>query len=200
MIVDWPDISYPRASGTDFSETIFLFGDSLMKLQVLAVVSLALSAACGRATVENSSLSSDDFSIRVLGIEMGSCTQDELKQFVAGEKVPAISDKLPADQQKELRVKFGRVIRISSSRIEEALKSEAGNEARSLLKVIFPSSFNEEFVNATFSKSVADDSFTLLEFVSLYPEKQLRVNGLAFVSKKDALEKALIKLEQDFAD
>jgi hypothetical protein len=171
-----------------------------MKLQLLAVVSLALSAACGRATVENSNLSSDDFSIRVLGIEMGSCTQDELKRFVAGEKVPAISDKLPADQQKELRVKFGRVIRISSSRISEALKSEAGNEARALLKVIFPSSYNEEFVNSTFSKSVADDTFTLLEFVSLYPEKQLKVNGLAFVSKKDALEKALIKLEQDFAD
>jgi hypothetical protein len=172
-----------------------------MKFKVLAVVSVALAAvACGRGTGENSNLSSDEFSIRVLGIEMGSCTQDELSRFIAGENVPAISDKLPKDQQKELREKFARVIRVSSARLPEALKSAAGNDARSLLKVIFPASYNEDDINATFAKSVADNSFTLLEFVSLYPSKQLKVNGLAFLSKKEALEQALIKLEEDFAN
>lgn len=164
----------------------------------LLTAAVSLMAGCGRQTAENSELSSERFSINVLGIEMGSCNQDELKRFVAGEHVPPISNKLPKDQQTELRQKFGRVIHISAERTAEALSSEAGAEVRSLLKAIFPPSYKEEFVNEAFKQSIADSQFTLLEFVSLYPSQELKVNGLAFVGKKDKLEAALLRLEQDF--
>ncbi|MEN9809178.1 MAG: hypothetical protein RLZZ488_745 [Pseudomonadota bacterium] len=169
-----------------------------MKLSTSLAGVVFLLTACGQPAAENSELSSERFSINVLGIEMGSCNQDELRRFVAGEHVPPISNKLPKDQQTELRQKFGRVIHISTERTAEALKSEAGAEVRSILKAIFPPSYKEEFVNEAFKQSIADSQFTLLEFVSLYPSQELKVNGLAFVGKKDKLEAALLKLEQQF--
>lgn len=169
-----------------------------MKSLHAALASLFLLSACGQQTEENSSLSSERFAISVLGIEMGSCTQDELRRFVAGERVPAISDKLSKDQQMELRQKFARPIRVPAVRAQEAIESPAGIEVRSLLNAIFPTNYKDEHIVSAFTQSVANNEFTLLEFVSLYPTPELRVNGLAFVSKKDKLEAALIKLEQEF--
>lgn len=169
-----------------------------MKLKYLTATLLGFLAACGNNSNENSTLSSEKFSIAVFGIEMGSCTQDELRRFIGGETVPAISNKLSKEQQTELRQKFARVIQISANRTEEALNSEEGNEVRTLLKSIFPPSYSDEHVKTAFIESVADNQFTLLEFVSLYPTQVLKVNGLAFLGKKDKLEQALIKLEQKY--
>ncbi|MEN9826985.1 MAG: hypothetical protein RI953_2730 [Pseudomonadota bacterium] len=169
-----------------------------MKPSIFFTAALTLLGACGTRTNDQSNLSSDRFAISVLGIEMGSCTQDELKRFVAGETVPAISGKLPKEQQIELRQKFARVIHVSSARTNDAFSSPAGAEVRSLLSAIFPASYSEANVKIAFEQSVADDEFTLLEFVSLYPSKDLKVNGLAFMGKKDKLELALAKLEEQF--
>ncbi|NBW80593.1 alpha/beta hydrolase [bacterium] len=169
-----------------------------MKPSIFFSATLTLLAACGTRTNDESTLSSDRFAISVFGIEMGSCTQDELKRFVAGEDVAAISGKLPKEQQIELRQKFARVIHVSSARSDEAFSSPAGEEVRSLLGAIFPSSYSEASVKAAFEQSIADDEFTLLEFVSLYPTKDLKVNGLAFMGKKDKLELALAKMEDQF--
>lgn len=103
-----------------------------MKLKCLTAAFLGFLTACGSNSSENSTLSSEKFSIAVFGIEMGSCTQDELKRFIGGESVPAISNKLSKEQQIELRQKFARVIQISSTRTEEALKSEEGSEVRAV--------------------------------------------------------------------
>lgn len=173
---------------------------SLFLSSSLCFTSLLLLNACGHPSDQNSTLSSDKFAINVLGIEMGSCTQDELKRFIAGENVPAISGKLPREQQIELRQKFARVIHVSAARTEDALKSPAGDEIRGLLKAIFPASYSDENVKTAFVQSVVDSQFTLLEFVSLYPTKDLKVNGLAFMGKKDKLEAALVKLDEQFRE
>ncbi|MFZ9519616.1 MAG: alpha/beta hydrolase [Silvanigrellaceae bacterium] len=171
-----------------------------MKPSIIFAAALTVLGACGTKTNDQSNLSSERFAISVFGIEMGSCTQDELKRFIAGENVPAISGKLPKEQQAELRQKFSRVIHVASARSSDAFESPSGAEVRSLLNAIFPASFSEENVKLAFQQSTADDKFTLLEFVSLYPTKDLRVNGLTFMGKKDKLESALVKLESEFRE
>jgi hypothetical protein len=143
-------------------------------------------------------LSSEKFSIGVLGIEMGSCTRDELTRFVSGEDVSAISGKLPRDQQIELREKFGRVLKFPAHKASEAIASPLGAELKKTLAAIFPRDYSDENVEKAFAESVADGSFTLLEFVSEYPTSVLRVNGLAFLSKKASLEASLVELERRY--
>ncbi|MEN9530718.1 MAG: hypothetical protein RI932_2591 [Pseudomonadota bacterium] len=171
-----------------------------MKLNSLLMFSTLVLAACGthHSSEQQSDLSSDKFSIAVLGIEMGSCTRDELKRFVAGENVPAISDKLPRDQQIELRQKFGRVLKFPSQKASDAIASPVGAELRKILAAIFPRDYSDERVEQAFVSSVADGEFTLLEFVSQYPTDVLRVNGIAFMSKKANLERSLIELERQY--
>lgn len=174
-----------------------------MGVSMIFKVSLALSAlfftnACGVLRENDSQLNSEKFTISVLGIEMGSCTRDELSRFVGGERVPAISDKISKDQANELRLKFSRVISIPFARVPEALASELGSELRDVLGSIFRRDFANEKVNDAFSKSLEDGTMTLLEFVSLYPSETMHVNGIVFLAKKGTLEKVLLKMEQDF--
>ena len=169
-----------------------------MKSVPLILTSFLLLAAYGSQQEHQSELTAEKFAIGVLGIEMGSCTRNELARFVAGENVPAISDKLPRDQQIELRQKFGRVLKFSPVRASEALASQSGVELNKILESVFPRDFSKEKVSETFIASVEDGSFTLLEFVSRYPVDQLRVNGLSFMAKKAALEDALVQLEDHY--
>ncbi|MBM3381687.1 MAG: alpha/beta hydrolase [Betaproteobacteria bacterium] len=171
-----------------------------MKLNSLMIFSTLLFSACGMNldSDKQSELSSEKFAIAVLGIEMGSCTREELTRFVAGEYVPAISDKLPRDQQIELRQKFGRVLKFPAHMASDAIASPLGAELKKILGGIFPRDYSGERVEKAFFESVADGSFTLLEFVSQYPTDVLRVNGIAFMSKKAKLEKSLIDLERKY--
>lgn len=169
-----------------------------MKSVPLILTSFLLLAACGSQQEVSSQLTAEKFAIGVLGIEMGSCTRKELARFVAGENVPAISDKLPRDQQIELRQKFGRVLKFSPVRASEALASESWLELNKIIQSVFPRDFSKERVTDTFVASVEDGTFTLLEFVSRYPVDQLWVNGLAFMARKADLEDALVQLEDDY--
>ncbi|NBO38204.1 alpha/beta hydrolase [bacterium] len=161
-----------------------------------------LVSACGSSNTSQpqSALKSEKFSIRVFGIEAGSCTRDELTRFVSGEDVPAISGKLSKDQQIDLRIKFSHVLKISPARAQEAISSDAGDEVKQVLEAIFAGDYSSERVEKTFVTSINDGTFTLLEFVSRYPTSQLRINGLAFVSKQDKLESALLQLESQFRE
>lgn len=157
-----------------------------------------LLVGCGTYSKNDSSIYSDRFSIGVLGIEMGACTRDELSRFVAGENVPAISGKLPLDQQQELRTKFARVLKFNSERVDEALESPLGIDLFKHLSAIFPGDFDKRDVEDTLRQSVEDGEFTLLEFVSNYPTETLRINGLSFMTKKNSLERLLLSMEKEF--
>ena len=171
-----------------------------MNLNALQIFSVLTLSACGTnaALERRSDLTAEKFSIGVLGIEMGSCTRDELARFVAGNDVPAISGKLPKAQQIELRQKFGRVFKFPAHKASDALASPIGAEIKKTLSTIFPQDYSEAKFEQAFAESVADGSFTLLEYVSLYPTGVLRVNGLAFVSKKASLETSLLNLERQY--
>ena len=171
-----------------------------MKKRILAGLCGVFIIGCGTSSETNSNVYSDKFSIGVLGIEMGACTRDELTRFVAGERVPAISGKLPLDQQKELRTKFSRVLKFNPERVSEALESPYGEDLFNHLSAIFPGDFSKVRVEDTLRLSVDDGQFTLLEFVSNYPTDTLRVNGLSFMTKKNSLERLLLNLEKAFGD
>lgn len=170
-----------------------------VKIRILSAFLCLSVVACGTDSAQQAQVSSERFSIGVLGIEMGACTRDELSRFIAGERVPAISGKLPLDQQKELRTKFSRVLKFDPNRVDEALASPYGAELFKLLSVIFPSDFDKDYVRQTLQKSVDDGQFTLLEFVSNYPTENLRVNGLSFITKKDSLERLLLTMEKEYS-
>jgi hypothetical protein len=169
----------------------------LFKLSA-ALSAVILMSGCGTARNQDSSLSSEKFSISILGIEMGSCTRDELTRFVGGENVPAISDKISADQAAELRQKFSRVIKISPNRVAEALASPLGSQMNETLESIFPRDFSKQRVAEAFTGSLQDGSLTLLEFVSLYSAETLHVNGIVFLAKKGSLENLFLKMEEYF--
>ena len=169
-----------------------------MKSRLLGLLSGLFLVGCGSSSETDSNIYSDKFSIGFLGIELGACTRDELSRFVAGERVPAISGKLPPDQHQELRTKFSRVLKFNPLRVDEALESEQGIELFSLLSAIFPTDFSKQRVAETLRTSVDDGRFTLLEFVSTYPTETLRVNGLSFMSKKNSLEQLLLRMEKEF--
>lgn len=172
-----------------------------MKKVSVLVTSLPLFFACGRQdAATQADLSSEKFSIRVLGIEMGSCTRDELTRFVAGEFVEPISKKLPREQQLELRQKFSRVLQFPGHRAQAAIASENGKKLNTILQNIFPGSYRPDLVAEAFVASVEDHSFTLLEFVTRYPSDVLKVNGLAFMSQKADLEQALLELERQYKE
>lgn len=171
-----------------------------MKNRILAGLTVLFIVGCGTSSETNSTIYSDKFSIGVLGIEMGACTRDELSRFVAGGRVPAISGKLPLDQQRELRTKFSRVLKFDPRRVNEALESPYGADLFKHLSAIFPGDFSKESVEQTLRVSVEDGQFTLLEFVSNYPTEVLRVNGLSFMTKKNSLEQLLLNMEKAFGD
>ena len=170
-----------------------------MKSILILVSSLLALMACGRHQEEqNSELNAQRFSISVLGMDMGTCTQEELSRFVAGQYVESISGKLPREQQLELRQKFSRVLKFPSYRADEAIASATFVELNKILESVFARSYTLEKVNQTFVTSVQDNTFTLLEFLSNYPVDELKVNGLAFMAKKSALEENLLKLQAEF--
>ena len=164
----------------------------------VALSAVILMSGCGSVRNEDSSLSSEKFSISILGIEMGSCTRDELTRFVGGENVPAISDKISADQATELRQKFSRVIKISTNRTAEALASPLGAQMNEILESIFPRDFSKQKVAEAFTGALEDGSMTLLEFVSLYSSETLHVNGIVFLAKKGSLESVFLKMEENY--
>lgn len=169
-----------------------------MKSVLLILILVANLAACGAQQEGSSQLTAEKFAIGLLGIEVGSCSRNELARFVAGENVPAISDKLSRDQQIEFRRKFGRVLKFAPVRASEALASESWLELNMIIQSVFPRDFSKERVTDTFVASVEDGTFTLLEFVSRYPVDQLWVNGLSFMARKADLEDALVQLEDDY--
>lgn len=171
-----------------------------MKAVSILPITLLILAACGRAPEQQSELTADKFSISVLGMDLGACTQDELTRFVGGQYVEPISGKLPLEQQVEFRQKFSRILKFPSRRTSEAVASATFTEMSKILESVFSRNYSPERVVQTFRASVEDDSFTLLEFVSRYPVDELKVNGLAFMAKKGALEDVLLKLQAQFSE
>jgi len=170
-----------------------------MKITTALITPFVLVTACGSGLDSTDSvISSERVSISALGVEFGSCSQDELKRFVAGESVPTISNNLSSDKQEALRKKLSKTIKISAERAEDALKSPTGEEFKSLLKGIFPASYTDADATQAFLQSVADNQMTVLEFISLYPTKELKINGLTILTLQSKLEANLLKMEELF--
>lgn len=161
----------------------------------LCATSLVLSA-CGASDKTESQLSSNRFSVGLLGIELTSFSQDELKKFAEGQSVAPISGKLPVAQQTELRSSLARVFKIRADKTNAALTSDAGREFKDLVQRITPAQYSEENVVAAMRASTTDDQLTLLEFLCAYPTEDLKINGLELVNRKEKLKAALLKMEE----